>query len=79
MYVIATALTGDVDYVRRLGADEVIDATTQACERQVRDVDAIFDTVGGEPNAKAYQLLRKGGMRVSLPAPVDDVRHAFPI
>src|SRR5262245_38456837 len=46
--VTGTASTANLDFVRRLGADEVIDYRAQRFEDVVRDVDVVFDTVGGE-------------------------------
>lgn len=46
--VIATASGADLDYVRGLGADTVVDYKTQKFEDAARDVDFVLDTVGGE-------------------------------
>ena len=47
--------------MRGLGADEVIDYTTQDFTRAARDCDAVFDTVGGEVARKSFAVLRPGG------------------
>jgi NADPH:quinone reductase-like Zn-dependent oxidoreductase len=73
-YVIATAFTEDVGFVRRLGADEVIDATTQAFEHVVRDLDGVLDTAGGDTAAKSYGVLKRGGILVSMTAQPDETR-----
>src|SRR3954464_4115954 len=44
----APAGAGNLDFVRGLGADEVIDYRTERFEQRVRGVDAVFDTVGGD-------------------------------
>lgn len=67
-YVAATAGTGDLDYVRKLGADEVIDYKAQKFEEIIHDYDAVFDTVGGETYERSYQVLQKGGILVSMAA-----------
>jgi NADPH:quinone reductase-like Zn-dependent oxidoreductase len=65
-YVIATAGTSDIDYVKQLGADKVIDYQTQQFETLVHDMDAVFDTVGGETYKKSFTVLKKGGIMVSM-------------
>ena len=59
--VISTASTGNVDYVRGLGADEVIDYTKQDFTKVVSGVDAVFETVGGEVAHKSFAVLKPGG------------------
>ena len=53
-YVIATASAANVDFVRSIGADEVIDYTTTNVEDAVHDVDVVLDTVGGEVTAHSW-------------------------
>lgn len=65
-YVIATASTKDVAFVKSLGADEVIDYKTQQFEDLIKDVDAVFDTVGGDTTDKSFTVLKKGGIIVSM-------------
>lgn len=63
--VIATASAANIDYVQSLGADRVIDYTTQLFEQQVKDVDVVLDLVGGETQARSWQAIRSGGTLVS--------------
>jgi alcohol dehydrogenase len=65
-HVTSTASTDDLDFVKSLGADEVIDYKTQKFEEIVKDVDAVFDTAGGETAQKSLTVLRKGGILVSM-------------
>ncbi len=65
-YVITTAGTNDLDYVKQLGADEAIDYQTQDFASVAHDVDAVFDTVGGETYAKSFTVLKRGGIIVSM-------------
>ena len=51
--VITTASAANLDYVRELGADEVIDYNAQDFTKVVSGCDAVFDTVGGERDAAA--------------------------
>jgi NADPH:quinone reductase-like Zn-dependent oxidoreductase len=62
---IATAATGDLAYVRELGADTVVDFRTERFEDVARDVDAVLDLVGGETQSRSFQILRPGGKLVS--------------
>ncbi len=65
-YAATTATGEDVEFVKGLGADEVIDYKTQAFEESIKDYDVVFDTIGGETNAKSYQVLKPGGILVSM-------------
>src|SRR6516162_1915119 len=56
--VTATAGAGNFDFVRGLGADEVIDYRAERFEERVRDVDAVFDTVGGDTLRRSWGVLR---------------------
>lgn len=73
-YVSATAGPGELEYVKSLHADEVIDYTTQEFNDIIKDYDAVFDTVGGPTNSKSYMVLRPGGILVSMvEEPNDDL------
>src|SRR3954469_25014921 len=65
-HVIGTASTANVDIVRDLGADEVIDHTTTRFEDAVEPVDLVFDTVGGALLARSPAILKSGGGLVSI-------------
>lgn len=76
--VLATASTRDLDRVRGLGADAVIDYRSDRFEDAARDVDLVIDTVGGETQARSYAVLRRGGTlvsSVSQPDPGEAARH----
>lgn len=75
-YVATTAATGDVDFVRQLGADEVIDYTAEDFAAKLHDYDAVFDTVGDETATKSYGVLKKGGTLVSMVAQADEALAA---
>ena len=66
-YVIGTASTAKHDFVRGLGADEVIDYRERPFEEQIRDVDVVFDAVGGDVTARSVPVLREGGVLVTIP------------
>lgn len=71
-YVATTASAEAADFVKGLGADEVIDFESQDFTTIIRDYDAVFDTVGGEVLQKSAGVLKKGGIVVSMAGKVDD-------
>jgi NADPH:quinone reductase-like Zn-dependent oxidoreductase len=62
---IATVGTNDISVARELGANTVIDYRTQRFEEHIRDADAVIDLVGGETQARSFQVLRRGGKLIS--------------
>jgi NADPH:quinone reductase-like Zn-dependent oxidoreductase len=71
--VIATCSQRNVDFVRALGAEEVIPYDQTPFEEHVRDVDLVFDVMGGDVHARSYRTLKRGGMIVCLIAePYED-------
>lgn len=60
-FVITTASPANHAYVRALGADQVIDYNKQDFTRVVKDVDAVFDTVGGDVASRSFAVVRAGG------------------
>jgi NADPH:quinone reductase-like Zn-dependent oxidoreductase len=59
--VITTTSAANIDYVRSLGADLVIDYNAQDFTKAVSGCDAVFDTVGGEVATRSFAVLRPGG------------------
>lgn len=64
--VITTASPRGRALVARLGADLVIDYTTQRFEDHVRDVDGVFDLIGGETLNTSFGVVKRGGTVVSI-------------
>jgi NADPH:quinone reductase-like Zn-dependent oxidoreductase len=64
-YVIGTASAKNLELVKGLGAHEVIDYRTQDFS-QVRDIDLVLDTLGGETLEKSWRVLRDGGRIATL-------------
>jgi len=64
-YVLTTVSEQSVDFVLKLGADEAIDFKKVRFEAQVRDVDLVFDLIGGETQERSWSVLKKGGILVS--------------
>ena len=59
--VITTTSSANIDYVRSLGADEVVDYRQQDFTKVVSGCDAVFDTVGGDVAKNSFSVLRPGG------------------
>ena len=60
-HVIATCSARNIDYVRGLGADEVIDYNARDFTEAVSDCDAVFETVGGDVSQQSFAVLKPGG------------------
>jgi NADPH:quinone reductase-like Zn-dependent oxidoreductase len=67
--VIGTASTANLEFVHSLGAETVVDYTATPFEQVVHDVDFVLDTVGGETLQRAMDVVRPGGVLVSLLEP----------
>jgi NADPH:quinone reductase-like Zn-dependent oxidoreductase len=65
-YVATTISANDASFVTKLGADEKIDYKTQDFSLIIKNYDAVFDTVGGKTDKKSYQVLKQGGILVSM-------------
>ncbi len=59
--VITTTSAANIDYVRGLGADQVIDYNATDFTKAASDCDAVFDTVGGAVAQKSFAVLKPGG------------------
>ncbi|MET7616097.1 NADP-dependent oxidoreductase [Streptomyces sp. NPDC005408] len=70
-YVIGTASGRKHDFVRRIGADEVIDYTTADFVTAARDIDVVLDTIGGDYGPRSLKTLRPGGIVVSIASPAE--------
>jgi len=68
-YIIGTASKENLDYVRSLGADEVIDYRSQPFDKVVHDVDVVLDLVGGETQQRSWAVIKKGGALVTTMQP----------
>jgi NADPH:quinone reductase-like Zn-dependent oxidoreductase len=69
LQVFATAGPADLDYVRGLGAEMVVNYKTTKFEDAVPPVDAVLDTVGGEMQHRSFRVLKPGGIFVSSVSP----------
>lgn len=70
---VATTTSGkNVALVKELGADLVIDYTTQNFEDELSNCDLVIDTIGGETLARSFKVLKKGGKMVSIKSQDND-------
>ena len=58
--------------MRAFGAEKVVDYGTGALGAEVRNADAVIDTVGGETLEKSYGLLKQGGVLVTIAGQVSE-------
>ena len=79
--VIGTGSAQNLDFLRDLGADEVIDHENTRFEDVVRDVDVVLDLVGDMPDntqTRSWKVIKPGGILASLvqfPSPEAAAEH----
>ena len=71
-YVYATTSTKNVDMVKALGADRVIDYKTEDYRTIAKDLDVVFDTLGKNYTFEAFQIIKEGGKVTSIVGPLDE-------
>ncbi len=71
-YVYTTTSTGNVKWVKELGADRVIDYKTEDYKTIVKDADIVFDTLGKNYTLEAFEVVKQGGKIVSVVGPIDE-------
>jgi NADPH:quinone reductase-like Zn-dependent oxidoreductase len=69
--VATTTSTENVEWVKRLGADTVIDYKRDDFETVVHDYDLVLDSVGGETLEKSLRVLKPGGKVIGIGGPPD--------
>ncbi len=67
--VLATGSSSNAEYLRSLGADQVIDYKATPFESVAKDVDVVLDLIGGETHQRSYTVLRRGGYLISTVQP----------
>ncbi len=70
-HVATTTSAANADWVRELGADQVIDYRTTDFERELEGFDVVLDSLGGQNLVKSLRVLRRGGLAISLAGPPD--------
>lgn len=68
--IFVTASGKDTDFLKSLGAYEVIDYSTRSFWKEVEDIDLVLDLVGGKTQEQSYQVLKEGGRLVSTTGPI---------
>jgi NADPH:quinone reductase-like Zn-dependent oxidoreductase len=83
-HVIGTASEHNHEFLRKLGADQVVDHNTERFEEVVQPVDVVLDTMGGDTQERSWKVLKPGGILVSVVSPpsaeaasAHGVRQAF--
>ena len=77
MKVTGTASAANEAYLRELGVDYFIDYTSKDLVAEAKDIDVVFDPIGGETTAKSLQVLKPGGTLISIVGGVKD--HLSPV
>ena len=77
LQVIGVAGPKDIEYIKALGSQTVVNYQAGKFENAVRPVDLILDTVGGETRERSYSVLKSGGVLVSVVStdPMPRERH----
>jgi NADPH:quinone reductase-like Zn-dependent oxidoreductase len=70
-FVASTAHTNDLEKVRGLGADEVIDYTKEKFAERLSGYDVVLDSLGGENLDESLTVLAPGGLAISVVGPPD--------
>ncbi len=76
-YVYTTTSTDNVDWVKALGADRVIDYKREDYKSIVSDLDIVFDTLGGDYTLDAFQVIKVGGKVSSIASVLDEETAAM--
>ena len=71
-YVYTTTSTNNVQWVKELGADRVIDYKTEDYKSIAKDVDIVFDTLGQNYSLESFEVVKTGGIVVSVVGPLDE-------
>jgi len=70
-HVATTVSAENADFVRELGADEVIDYRTQSFEEVLHGYDLVLDIRGGENLERSLRVLKPGGTAIGIAGPPD--------
>jgi NADPH:quinone reductase-like Zn-dependent oxidoreductase len=73
-FVATTVSAPDIDFVRKIGADQAVDYKSQRFEDVVREIDLVFDLIGGETQDRSWAVLKDGGTLVSTLAQPSEQR-----
>ncbi|APX71474.1 NADP-dependent oxidoreductase [Companilactobacillus allii] len=71
-HVYTTASAKNEEFLKSLGAERVIDYHDTDFSKELNDLDAVFDTVGGDTLAKSYSVLKQGGRLITIAGNIDE-------
>jgi len=71
-FVYTTTSTTNVEMVKALGADRVIDYKTEDYKTIAKDLDIVFDTLGGNYTLEAFEIIKEGGKVTTIVGPPDE-------
>jgi NADPH:quinone reductase-like Zn-dependent oxidoreductase len=71
-HVTTTVSAGKIDYVRSIGADEVIDYRATDFTEAAADIDIVLETIAGDHALESLKVLKPGGIVVCLKAPAEE-------
>jgi len=71
-YVYTTTSTTNLEWVKALGADRVIDYKTEDYKAIVKDSDIVFDTLGDNYTSEAFEVIKQGGKVITVIGPLDE-------
>ena len=64
-YVIGTTSQENMDFVKKLGADKVIDYKNEKFENKLKNIDLVIDLIGGETQKRSLKVIKKGGKLIT--------------
>jgi NADPH:quinone reductase-like Zn-dependent oxidoreductase len=65
-HVTGTSSAGNLEFARTLGADNMVDYNATRFEAVLKDMDAVIDTVGADLAERSFQVIRPGGIFVTV-------------
>ncbi len=74
--VIGTASAANLEFVKSLGAVKALDYNKGPLQTEIKNADAVIDTVGGETLEKSYGLLKEGGVLVTIAGRISEEKAA---
>src|SRR5690606_30979521 len=75
--VIGTASASNKDFLTEIGVDAPIDYKSSNFEDQIEQVDVVLDPIGGETTERSLQVIKEGGILISIVGGVKDELNAF--
>lgn len=70
--VYVTASRPSIEFLKSLGVDQIIDYKNERFEDKVEDVDVVIEHLGGDVQARSFEVLKKGGLLINLVGDIDE-------